>query len=138
MDDRPVSTAHHSATAQSLVGGGTIPKPGEASLAHHGVLFLDEHPEFSRYVLEMLRQPLESGEVAVARVHSAIKFPARFMMVAAMNPTASGHNSPDPSKPHKYPEKHPRPPLDRIHIHVEVPAVPYNELTRKRQGTDIR
>jgi magnesium chelatase family protein len=138
MDQRPVRTPHHSATAQSLVGGGTIPKPGEVSLAHHGVLFLDELPEFSRYVLEMLRQPLESGEVTVARVHSSIKFPARFMLVAAMNPTASGHKSSDPSKRNKYLEKLSGPLLDRIDLHVEVPAVPYSELTGKRQGTDSK
>jgi magnesium chelatase family protein len=89
MDQRPVRTPHHSATAQSLIGGGTIPRPGEVSLAHHGILFLDELPEFSRYVLEMLRQPLEGGEVTVARVHGSIRFPARFMLVAAMNPTAN-------------------------------------------------
>jgi magnesium chelatase family protein len=136
MDRRPVRTPHHSATAQSLVGGGTIPKPGEVSLAHHGVLFLDELPEFSRYVLEMLRQPLESGEVTVARVHSSIKFPAKFMLVAAMNPTASGHNAADPTKRNKYLEKLSGPLLDRIDLHVEVPAVPYSELTGKRQGTD--
>jgi magnesium chelatase family protein len=130
MDRRPVRTPHHSATAQSLVGGGTIPKPGEVSLAHHGVLFLDELPEFSRYVLEMLRQPLESGEVTVARVHSSIKFPAKFMLVAAMNPTASGHNASDPSKRNKYLEKLSGPLLDRIDLHVEVPAVPYSELTQ--------
>jgi magnesium chelatase family protein len=135
MDQRPVRTPHHSATAQSLVGGGTIPKPGEVSLAHHGVLFLDELPEFSRYVLEMLRQPLESGEVTVARVHSSIKFPAKFMLVAAMNPTASGHNAADPRAKNKYLEKLSGPLLDRIDIHVEVPAVSYHELTGKRPGT---
>jgi magnesium chelatase family protein len=89
MDERPVRTPHHSATAQALIGGGTVPKPGEVSLAHHGILFLDELPEFSRYVLEMLRQPLESGEVTVARVHGSVRFPARFMLVAAMNPSRS-------------------------------------------------
>ena len=87
MDERPVRTPHHSATAQALIGGGTIPRPGEVSLAHHGILFLDELPEFSRHVLEMLRQPMEAGEVTVARVHGSVKFPARFMLVAAMNPT---------------------------------------------------
>jgi magnesium chelatase family protein len=86
----------------------------------------------------MLRQPLESGEVTVARVHSSIKFPARFMMVAAMNPTYSGHNASDPTKRNKYLEKLSGPLLDRIDIHVEVPAVPYSELTGKRQGTDSK
>jgi magnesium chelatase family protein len=135
MDQRPVRTPHHSATAQALIGGGTIPKPGEVSLAHHGILFLDELPEFSRYVLEMLRQPLESGEVTVARVHGSIKFPARFMLVAAMNPTASGYASTDPRAREKYLAKLSGPLLDRIDIHVEVPTVPYRELTGKQQGT---
>jgi magnesium chelatase family protein len=136
MDQRPVRTPHHSATAQSLIGGGTIPRPGEVSLAHHGILFLDELPEFSRYVLEMLRQPLEGGEVTIARVHGSIRFPARFMLVAAMNPTASGFKSDDPRARDKYLQKLSGPLLDRIDIHVEVPAVPYVELTGKRQGTD--
>src|SRR4051794_15825898 len=89
MDQRPVRTPHHSATAQARVGGGTIPRPGEVSLAHHGILFLDELPEFSRHVLETLRQPLESGEATVARVHGSVRFPAKFILVAAMNPSAS-------------------------------------------------
>jgi magnesium chelatase family protein len=138
MDERPVRTPHHSATAQSLIGGGTIPKPGEVSLAHHGILFLDELPEFSRYVLEMLRQPLEGGEVTIARVHGSIRFPARFMLVAAMNPTASGFASDNPKARDKYLQKLSGPLLDRIDIHVEVPAVPYVELTGKRQGTDSK
>ena len=136
MDARPVRTPHHSSTAQALIGGGTVPKPGEVSLAHNGILFLDELPEFSRYVLEMLRQPLEGGEVTIARVHGSIKFPARFMLVAAMNPSASGYNSNDPSKRDKYLQKLSGPLLDRIDLHVEVPAVPYRELTSRRQGTD--
>ena len=135
MDERPVRTPHHSATAQALIGGGSVPKPGEVSLAHHGILFLDELPEFSRYVLEMLRQPLEGGEVTVARVHGSIKFPARFMLVAAMNPTRSGYDSADPRAREKYLSKLSGPLLDRIDIHVEVPAVPYRELTGKHQGT---
>jgi magnesium chelatase family protein len=136
LDERPVRTPHHSATAQALIGGGTIPKPGEVSLAHNGILFLDELPEFSRYVLEMLRQPLEGGEVTIARVHGSIKFPARFMLVAAMNPTAKGYKSDDPGKRDKYLERLSGPLLDRIDIHVEVPAVPYRELTSRRAGTD--
>jgi magnesium chelatase family protein len=135
MDERPVRTPHHSATAQALIGGGSMPKPGEVSLAHHGILFLDELPEFSRYVLEMLRQPLESGEVTVARVHGSIKFPARFMLVAAMNPTASGFASTDPRARDKYLAKLSGPLLDRIDIHVEVPTVPYRELTGRSVGT---
>jgi magnesium chelatase family protein len=135
MDQRPVRTPHHSATGQALIGGGTVPRPGEVSLAHHGILFLDELPEFSRYVLEMLRQPMELGEVTVARVHAAIRFPARFMLVAAMNPTASGYASTDPRARNKYMDKLSGPLLDRIDIHVEVPTVPYRELTSKRSGT---
>jgi magnesium chelatase family protein len=136
MDERPVRTPHHSATAQALVGGGTIPRPGEVSLAHHGILFLDELPEFQRYVLEMLRQPLEGGEVTVARVHGSIKFPAKFMLVAAMNPTASGFASDNPRARDKYLAKLSGPLLDRIDIHVEVPSVPYQELTGRRIGTN--
>jgi magnesium chelatase family protein len=136
LDERPVRTPHHSATAQALVGGGSIPKPGEVSLAHHGILFLDELPEFSRHVLETLRQPLESGEVTVARVHGSIKFPAKFMLVAAMNPTASGYASTDNRARDKYLAKLSGPLLDRIDLHVEVPAVPYRELTGRQSGTD--
>ncbi len=135
MDQRPVRTPHHSATAQALVGGGTVPRPGEVSLAHHGILFLDELPEFGRYVLETLRQPLESGEVTVARVHGSMRFPARFMLVAAMNPTARGFASDNPRARDRYLDKLSGPLLDRIDIHVEVPAVPYPELTGKNRGT---
>ncbi len=137
LDERPVRTPHHSATAQALVGGGTIPRPGEVSLAHHGVLFLDELPEFSRHVLETLRQPMEAGEVTVARVHGSIKFPARFMLVAAMNPSASGYAAEGANSPRrdKYLAKLSGPLLDRIDIHVEVPAVPYRELTGRHSGT---
>ncbi|MCC6240582.1 MAG: YifB family Mg chelatase-like AAA ATPase [Phycisphaerales bacterium] len=135
MDQRPVRTPHHSATAQSLIGGGSIPRPGEVSLAHHGVLFLDELPEFSRHVLETLRQPLESGEVTIARVHGSVRFPAQFMLVTAMNPTASGYAADNPRARDKYLSKISGPLLDRIDIHVEVPAVPYRELTSRRAGT---
>jgi magnesium chelatase family protein len=136
MDERPVRTPHHSATAQALIGGGSVPRPGEVSLAHHGILFLDELPEFSRYVLEMLRQPLEGGEVTVARVHGSIRFPAKFMLVAAMNPTPSGYNSDNPKVREKYLAKLSGPLLDRIDIHVQVPAVPYRELTSRQSGTN--
>jgi magnesium chelatase family protein len=142
MDERPVRTPHHSATAQALIGGGSIPRPGEVSLAHHGILFLDELPEFPRHVLETLRQPMESGQVTVSRVHGTINFPAQFMLVAAMNPTASGYSaaggnsSGAPPRRDKYLSKISGPLLDRIDLHVEVPAVPYRELTGKRTGTD--
>ena len=135
MDSRPVRTPHHSTTAQALIGGGSIPRPGEVSLAHHGILFLDELPEFSRYVLEMLRQPMEGGEVTIARVHGSIKFPAKFMLVAAMNPTPQGYNPSDPKARNKYMEKLSGPLLDRIDLHVEVPTVPYRDLTGKTPGT---
>lgn len=135
MDRRPVRTPHHSATAQALIGGGSIPKPGEVSLAHHGILFLDELPEFPRPVLETMRQPMESGEVTVARVHGSVKFPARFMLVAAMNPTESGYAPTDTRARNKYLARLSGPLLDRIDIHVEVPAVPYRELTGKHAGT---
>ncbi|MDB5353820.1 MAG: Mg chelatase, subunit ChlI [Phycisphaerales bacterium] len=136
MDERPVRTPHHSATAQALVGGGTIPRPGEVSMAHHGILFLDELPEFSRHVLETLRQPMEAGEVTVARVHGSIKFPSKFMLVAAMNPTASGYKSDDTRGRDKYLAKLSGPLLDRIDMHAEVPAVPYRELTGRQAGTN--
>jgi magnesium chelatase family protein len=138
LDRRPVRSPHHSATGQALVGGGTVPRPGEVSMAHNGILFLDELPEFSRNVLEMLRQPLEAGEVVISRAVGTMKFPARFMMVAAMNPTPSGHNATDPRARNKYLDRLSGPLLDRLDIHVEVPAVPYHELTGKRPGTDSR
>ncbi|MAX22923.1 MAG: magnesium chelatase [Phycisphaeraceae bacterium] len=87
LTQRPVRTPHHTASSVAMIGGGSIPKPGEVSLAHHGILFLDETPEFPRQVLETLRQPLEDGKVTIARSHSSIAFPSRFMLVAAMNPT---------------------------------------------------
>jgi magnesium chelatase family protein len=138
MDQRPVRTPHHSATAQALVGGGSNPRPGEISLAHHGILFLDELPEFQRHVLEMLRQPLETGDMVVARVSGSCRFPAKFMLVAAMNPSASGYadDGGGSRSRDKYLAKLSGPLLDRIDIHVEVPAVPYAELTSKRAGTN--
>ncbi|MEI7765921.1 MAG: YifB family Mg chelatase-like AAA ATPase [Phycisphaerae bacterium] len=144
LTQRPVRMPHHSASGPALIGGGSIPKPGECSLAHHGVLFLDELPEFSRHVLEMLRQPLEGGEVVIARAHSSVMFPARFMLVAAMNPSAGGHGSVDPRNAKasevaavdRYMNRLSGPLLDRIDIHLEVPAVTYRDLTSKAKGTD--
>ncbi|GJM26855.1 MAG: magnesium chelatase [Phycisphaerae bacterium] len=139
---RPVRTPHHSASTAALVGGGTIPQAGEVSLAHHGVLFLDEFPEFSRSSLEALRQPLEDGEVTIARAHTTAVFPASFMLVAAMNPCPCGYFT-DPRKPckcsppqiDKYLARISGPLIDRIDIHVEVPAVPFTQLRTERDGT---
>ena len=125
---RPIRNPHHSASMPALVGGGTIPQAGEVSLAHHGILFLDEFPEFTRQTLEALRQPLEDGVVTVARVHTTVEFPAAFMLVAAMNPCPCGYFT-DPHKPckctspqiDKYLARISGPLLDRIDLHVEVP-----------------
>ncbi len=139
---RPVRSPHHSASAAALVGGGTIPQAGEVSLAHHGVLFLDEFPEFQRPILETLRQPLEDGCVTIARSHSSVRFPAEFMLVAAMNPCPCGYYS-DPRRPCKcsqpqierYLARISGPLIDRIDIHVAVQAVPFEDLRNQRQGT---
>jgi magnesium chelatase family protein len=139
---RPVRSPHHSASGPALVGGGSIPQAGEVSLAHHGLLFLDEFPEFPRTILETLRQPLEDGVVTIARSHSAITFPARFMLVAAMNPCPCGYFT-DPNKPckcsplqiDKYLSRISGPLIDRIDIHIEVPPVPYRELRGEHTGS---
>ena len=136
---RPIRTPHHTASSVALVGGGTIPKPGEVSLAHNGALFLDELPEFGRNVLETLRQPLEDRYVTVSRVHSSARFPAAFMLVAAMNPTRKG-DLPDADdiagrrEMDRYLARISGPLLDRIDIHVEVPRVPYKHLRRGGNG----
>ncbi len=135
---RPVRTPHHTASPSAVIGGGTIPRPGEVSLAHHGVLFLDEMPEFPRPVLETLRQPLEDQHVTIARAHSSIRFPARFMLVAAMNPTPKGGKPTDEisqRQMERYLSRISGPLIDRIDIHVEVPPVPYQQLTGKANGT---
>jgi magnesium chelatase family protein len=139
MTHRPVRTPHHTVSSAAMVGGGTIPKPGEVSLAHHGVLFLDEMPEFSRPVLETLRQPLEDGCVTIARAHSAIRLPARFMLVAAMNPTPKGSKPTDEfgqRQMERYLSRISGPLVDRVDIHIEVPAVPYKLLSSDQRGTD--
>jgi len=135
---RPVRSPHHTASSVAVVGGGTIPRPGEVSLAHHGILFLDEMPEFSRAVLETLRQPLEDSHVTIARAHGSVRFPARFMLVAAMNPTPKGAAPNDEASQRqmdRYLSRISGPLIDRVDIHVEVPAVPYRQLTDQRNGT---
>jgi len=135
MAVRPVRTPHHSTSAAALVGGGAIPQPGEVSLAHHGVLFLDEFPEFARPTLEMIRQPLEDGCVTIPRVHSTLKFPASMMLVAAMNPCPCGYYTHpkkrctcSPTTIERYLSHVSGPLVDRIDIHVEVPPVPWRQL----------
>jgi len=138
-----VRTPHHSASAPALVGGGTIPQAGEVSLAHHGILFLDEFPEFPRQILETLRQPLEDGCVTIARSHSAVRFPAEFLLVSAMNPCPCGYQG-DPRRQcnctlpqvEKYLSRISGPLIDRIDIHVTVAAVPFDDLRRQKIGTD--
>jgi magnesium chelatase family protein len=134
---RPFRAPHHSASMPALVGGGLRARPGEISLAHHGVLFLDELPEFQPQVLDSLRQPLETGEVAIARANHRITYPARFMLVAAMNPCRCGHAS-DPGYMCKrganarcaadYQAKLSGPLLDRVDLHIDVPAVTAADL----------
>jgi magnesium chelatase family protein len=136
---RPVRTPHHTSSSVAIIGGGAVPRPGEVSLAHHGILFMDELPEFPRSVLETLRQPLEDGCVTIARAHSSLKFPARFMFVGAMNPTPKGSKPTDEisqREMEKYLSRISGPLIDRMDIHVEVPAVPYQKLTGQSHGTD--
>ncbi len=136
---RPVRTPHHTASSPAIVGGGAIPQAGEISLAHHGILFLDELPEFSRNVLETMRQPMEDHVVTIARSHGTVEFPASFMLVAAMNPTPRGDVAPGEvglREMERYLSKLSGPLLDRIDLHVEAPAVPWSELSKKATGTD--
>lgn len=137
---RPTCSPHHSASAVALVGGGSPPRPGEISLAHHGVLFLDELPEFPRAALEALREPLETGRIAIARAARRAEFPARFQLVAAMNPCPCGWLGSaracrcTPDQVARYQGKLSGPLLDRIDLHVEVPALPAETLLRAPPG----
>lgn len=134
ITSRPVRTPHHTASSPAMIGGGQVPRPGEISLAHRGVLFLDELPEFPRVVLETLRQPLEDGAVTIARAHAAVRFPSAFMLVTAMNPTQRGGMPEDEAgrrEMERYLSRISRPLIDRIDIHVEAPAVPWKELSAK-------
>ena len=138
---RPFRSPHHTASAVALVGGGGNPRPGEISLAHHGVLFLDELPEFSRQVLEVLREPLETGHITISRAARQADFPARFQLVAAMNPCPCGYLGHrnnrcrcTPDQVARYRARISGPLLDRIDIQIEVPALPENELTQAASG----
>jgi magnesium chelatase family protein len=132
---RPYRSPHHTISDAGLIGGGVIPRPGEVSLSHNGLLFLDELPEFPRNVLEVLRQPLEDGTVSIARASMSLTFPARFMLVAAMNPCPCGFHN-DRSREcqcttpmiQRYISKISGPLMDRIDIHIDVPAVNYKEM----------
>jgi magnesium chelatase family protein len=138
---RPFRSPHHTASPISIVGGGPNPKPGEISLAHRGILFLDELPEFRRDLLEALRQPLEAGQVNVSRVKNTVSFPAKFSLIAAMNPCPCGYFG-DSEKEcrctaneiFRYQKKISGPLLDRIDIQIEVPRVKIEDLRDKRQG----
>ena len=141
MNQRPFRSPHHTASSVSLVGGGSYPQPGEISLAHNGVLFLDELPEFKREVLEVMRQPLEDREVTISRAKFTITYPSSFMLVASMNPSPSGYFN-DPDSPsttsanemQRYLSKISGPLLDRIDIHIEVTPVPFEKLTETRNA----
>jgi magnesium chelatase family protein len=142
MATRPFRSPHHTISDAGMVGGGSTPAPGEISMAHHGVLFLDELPEFHRRSLEVLRQPVEEGKVTISRALNSTTFPSSFILVAALNPCPCGFWG-DPKRQCKcappqierYMSRISGPLLDRIDMHIEVPAVPYQELAARQDGT---
>jgi magnesium chelatase family protein len=148
MSQRPFRSPHHTISNVALVGGGSYPQPGEISMAHNGVLFLDELPEFKREVLEVMRQPLEDREVTISRAKFTITYPSSFMLVASMNPSPGGYfNDPgapvssSPNEMQRYLSKISGPLLDRIDIHIEVTPVPFEKLSEERRSersVDIR
>jgi len=135
---RPFRAPHHTASDAGLLGGNINPTPGEISLAHHGVLFLDELPEFKRSVLETMRQPLEEGRVTISRAAGTMTFPSQFMLVAAMNPTPDGkmpgESKSSPREIQNYLGRISGPLLDRIDLHIEVPPVKFREISGERTG----
>ena len=138
---RPFRAPHHTISDVGLIGGGNTPKPGEVSLAHNGVLFLDELPEFKKHVLEVLRQPLEDGRVTISRSLASITYPARLMLISALNPCPCGYLgdpthtcSCSPRDIHRYRSRISGPLMDRIDLHIEVPAVKYRDLADRTDG----
>ncbi len=145
MTQRPFRAPHHTISDAGLIGGGNIPRPGEVSLAHNGILFLDELPEFKKNVLEVLRQPLEDGKVTIARASSTLTFPARFVLVAALNPCPCGHAGDSnhsctcsPLQIKRYEDRLSGPLLDRIDIHLQVPAVPFHQVASIEEGENSK
>jgi magnesium chelatase family protein len=140
---RPFRSPHHTISDAGLIGGGVYPRPGEVSLAHRGVLFLDEMPEFKKNVLEVLRQPIEEGRVVISRAAISLGYPADFMLVGAMNPCPCGYATDDkhdcvcsPQSVQRYRGRLSGPLLDRIDLHVDVPAVDYKDLASTTPGAD--
>ena len=140
---RPIRTPHHTATGPALIGGGTTPRPGELSMAHHGILFLDEFAEFPRHILEMIRQPLEDGTATVSRAKGTITFPAKFILIAAMNPCPCGYYGTHgrrcrctPRQVERYVAKVSGPLMDRIDIHIDVPPVAFRKLRSRSDHSD--
>ena len=145
VTSRPFRSPHHTASAVSLTGGGAVPKPGEISLAHNGVLFLDELPEFDKSAMETLRQPLEDGVVTITRASGSLTLPSRFMLVCAMNPCRCGwYGHPErrctcsPRQVESYMRRISGPLLDRIDLHIEVPSVDYEAMRRKDRPESSR